>query len=73
MSRMVIKAEHVTKQYRLGAIGGGTLHGDLQSFFARIKGKEDPNTKIGEAYVRNERFLALDDVSFEVEQAILWV
>ncbi|NLB35697.1 MAG: ABC transporter ATP-binding protein [Clostridiales bacterium] len=68
MSNKVIKVENVTKQYRLGAIGGGTLRGDLQSFSARIRGKEDPNTKIGQANIRNERFLALDDVSFDVMQ-----
>ena len=70
MSKLAIKAENVTKQYRLGAIGGGTLKGDLQSFMARVRGKEDPNTKIGESsvYAKNEKFLALNDVSFEVEQ-----
>ncbi len=68
MSDTVIKVENVSKQYRLGAIGGGTLHGDLQSLMARIKGKEDPNMQIGEAYTKNVRFLALDDVSFDVQQ-----
>jgi len=70
MSKLAIRAEHVTKQYRLGAIGGGTLKGDLQSFIARVRGKEDPNSKIGEGqfYGKNEKFLALNDVTFDVEQ-----
>ena len=69
MEDTIIKIEHVSKQYRLGAIGGGTLRGDLQSLAARIRGKADPNAKIGQdAYTRNERFLALDDVSFEVRR-----
>ena len=70
MSKLAIRAEHVTKQYRLGAIGGGTLKGDLQSFMARVRGKEDPNTKIGETsvYAKNEKFLALNDVTFDVEE-----
>lgn len=69
MSETMIKIEHVSKAYRLGAIGGGTLRGDLQSFFARVRGKEDPNTMIGQdVYARNQRFLALDDVSFSVSK-----
>ena len=60
---VVIKIEDVKKQYRLGAIGGGTLQGDLQSWWARIRGKEDPNLKIGqEAYTGNERFYALNAI-----------
>lgn len=70
MDETVIKIEHVSKEYRLGAIGGGTLRGDLQSWMARVKGKEDPNSKIGSdaAMHTGERFLALNDVSFEVKK-----
>lgn len=69
MSEVVIKFDHVSKEYRLGTIGGGTLKGDLQSFMARIRGKEDPNSMIGTKTVTgNERFLALDDISFEVHK-----
>lgn len=46
-NELVLKVENVKKRYRLGVIGGGTLQGDLQSWWARIRGKEDPNTKIG--------------------------
>ena len=50
--------------------GGGTLQGDLQSWWARIRGKEDPNSIIGSDtnVKRGERFKALDDVSFEVKK-----
>jgi len=69
MDNTIIKFEHVSKEYRLGAIGGGTLRGDLQSFMARIRGKEDPNAMLGaKQYHGNERFLALNDVSFEVKR-----
>jgi lipopolysaccharide transport system ATP-binding protein len=70
MSELAVKIEHVTKEYRLGAIGGGTLRGDLQSWMSRIRGKEDPNSKIGmDMNARiGERFLALDDISFEVRK-----
>lgn len=71
MSEVAIKIEHVTKEYRLGAIGGGTLRGDLQSLWAKMRGKEDPNIRldnVGKVTGRNERFLALDDISFEVKK-----
>ena len=44
--KVMIRLDHVSKEYRLGAIGGGTLKGDLQSWFARIRGKEDPNLNL---------------------------
>ncbi|MDD7675520.1 MAG: polysaccharide ABC transporter ATP-binding protein [Eubacteriales bacterium] len=69
MQENIIEFDHVTKEYRLGAIGGGTLKGDLQSLAARIRGKEDPNLQIGQtAHTKNQRFLALDDVSFSVKK-----
>lgn len=70
MEELAIKIEHVTKQYRLGAIGGGTLRGDLQTWWARKRGKEDPNSKIGARTDINvgEKFLALDDINFEVKK-----
>ena len=70
MEDLALRIEHVSKQYRLGAIGGGTLKGDLQSFIARKKGLEDPNSKIGSdaAYHKNEKFMALSDVTFDVKK-----
>lgn len=70
MEELAIKIEHVSKEYRLGTIGGGTLQGDLQSWWAKVRGKEDPNSKIGARtdIKTGERFLALDDVSFEVRK-----
>ena len=69
MNDLAIKISHVSKEYRLGMIGGATLRGELQSKLARLRGKEDPNLKIGEkAHEKNERFLALDDVSLEIRK-----
>jgi len=69
MSGTIIKVEHVSKEYRLGAIGGTTLRDDLQRLGARIRGKEDPTSMIGSSSRGfNERFLALEDISFEVKQ-----
>ena len=70
MEEVAIKIDHISKEYRLGAIGGGTLRGDLQSWWARIRGREDPNSIIGSnTNVKiGERFKALDDVSFDVKK-----
>lgn len=69
MSETVIKIDNVYKEYRLGTIGGGTLQGDIQSWWARVRGKDDPNLKIGEkVYKKNERFTALNGISFEVNK-----
>ncbi len=70
MDNIAIKIEDVLKEYRLGAIGGGTLKGDLQTLWAKIRHKEDPNTKIGEAEKgkKGDRFMALNGVSFEVKK-----
>lgn len=70
MGSIAISIEGVSKEYRLGTIGGGTLRGDLQSWIARKQGKEDPNSKIGEDHymLKGERFLALEDITFQVEK-----
>ena len=70
MSNTIIKVEHVSKEYRLGAIGGTTLRDDLQRLGAKLRGKTDPTMKIGadSNHKYNERFLALNDISFEVKQ-----
>lgn len=70
MSEKIIRVENVSKEYRLGAIGGTTLRDDLQRLVAKIKGKEDPTMKIGSDthHHFNEKFLALDNISFEVNQ-----
>lgn len=57
----------VKKVYKLGQIGGGTLQGDLQSWWARVRGKEDPNTKIGtDQRLVGQTFMALNGVDLTV-------
>ena len=46
MSDTVIKVEALSKSYRLGAISGGTLRADFSRWLAKMRGKEDPNSKI---------------------------
>ncbi len=71
MENIAIKIENVQKEYRLGAIGGGTLKGDLQSLMAKLRHKEDPNSIIGDnkdGLSKGDRFMALNGVSFEVKK-----
>ena len=69
MDELMIKVENVTKEYRLGAIGGTTLRDELQRARAKRKKLDDPTLKIGQTRSdSNERFLALNGVSFEVKK-----
>ena len=70
---VAIKIENLSKQYRLGTIGTGTISHDLNRIFAKIRGKEDPFLKIGETNDRSRKgasdyVWALKDINFEVEQ-----
>jgi lipopolysaccharide transport system ATP-binding protein len=67
----VIQVDRVSKAYRLGLIGSGLLREDLNRWWARVRGRPDPWLPIGEedAARRNGgRILALNDVSFEVDE-----
>ena len=65
----VIKTENLTKEYKLGVIGSSTLRHDLQSWYARKRGKDDPNLKIGaNQYSAGDRFLALDSLDIEINR-----
>ncbi len=66
---MAIQITGLKKMYKLGQIGGGTLQGDLQSWWARIRGKEDPNSKIGSSQRSNGKtFMALNGVDMTVKK-----
>ena len=70
---IILKIENVSKQYRLGTIGTGTISHDLNRFIARIRGKEDPYLKIGESNDRSKKgeseyVWALEDINFEVKR-----
>jgi lipopolysaccharide transport system ATP-binding protein len=72
MGDSVIQVENLWKEYRLGVISHHTLSRDLQSWWARVRGKEDPNSPLASGFSSNTkteaRFWALQDVSFEVKQ-----
>jgi lipopolysaccharide transport system ATP-binding protein len=69
-----IRVQNLTKEYRLGTINHGTLRQDLQSWWAKLRGKEDPNSIVCHPAAHsigsdlNPHFLALNDVSFDVQQ-----
>ena len=65
--KIAVKVSGVKKKYKLGQIGGGTLQADLQSWWARVRGKEDPNSKIGSDQRSNGKtFMALNGVDLTI-------
>lgn len=68
MEEKVISIENLKKEYCLGQIGGGTLSADIQSWWAKIRGKEDPNIKIGEENKYGEKFYALDGINIDIQR-----
>lgn len=73
MDHIILKIENLSKQYRLGVIGTGTLSHDLNRWWYRIRGKEDPYLKIGETNNRStlgdsQYVWALKNINFEVNR-----
>lgn len=73
MSNIVLKAENISKQYRLGQLGTGTIAHDLNRAWAKIRGKEDPYLKIGDTNDRSKKgggsyVWSLKDINFEVKR-----
>ncbi|MBO3099919.1 ABC transporter ATP-binding protein [Gelidibacter pelagius] len=70
---IILKAENISKQYRLGLVGTGTISHDLNRWWAGIRGKEDPFLKIGSVNDRSTKadsdyVWALRDINFEVKR-----
>jgi lipopolysaccharide transport system ATP-binding protein len=70
----VISIENVSKSYRLGLIGSGTLREDLQSWWHRMRGLPDPNARLGQTHdaVEGHTLWALQDVSLEIRAGEVW-
>ncbi len=73
MSDIAIKVEDLGKLYRLGEVGTGTISHDLNRWVAKLRGKEDPFSKIGEINDRTAKgdsdyVWALKDLNFEVKK-----
>lgn len=68
-NEVAIRLSGVKKKYKLGQIGGGTLTADLQSWWARIRGKEDPNSMIGtDQRLIGKTFMALNGIDLTVHK-----
>ena len=64
---IAIRLSGVKKRYKLGQIGGGTLTADVQSWWARVRGKEDPNVMIGtDQRLIGKTFMALNGIDLTV-------
>jgi lipopolysaccharide transport system ATP-binding protein len=73
MSNTVIEVQNLSKMYRLGSSGTGTLMSDFNSWTARLFGKEDPSIKLGQVNDRttkskNEFVFPLQDINFEIKK-----
>lgn len=73
MSDVILKVENIGKQYRLGLVGTGTLSHDLNRWWSKVRGKEDPYLKVGETNVRSEKgeseyVWAIQSINFEVNK-----
>ncbi|MDR7372335.1 ABC transporter ATP-binding protein [Flavobacterium aquidurense] len=70
---IILKAENISKQYRLGQVGTGTLTHDINRWWHQLRGKENPYLKVGDTNDRStkgtsEYVWALQDINFEVER-----
>ncbi|PIQ15236.1 MAG: ABC transporter ATP-binding protein [Flavobacteriales bacterium CG18_big_fil_WC_8_21_14_2_50_32_9] len=70
-NEIILKVENISKQYRLGIVGTGTIADDLTRWWYLVRGKEDPFLKIGESNDRSTKgesdyVWSLKDISFDV-------
>ena len=70
---VILKAENISKQYRLGTVGTGSLQHDINRWWHQIRGKENPYLKVGgvndrSAKASEDYVWALRDINFEVKQ-----
>lgn len=69
---IILKAENISKQYRLGTVGTGTISDDLKRWWYNVRGLEDPFLQIGgvndrSAKATEDYVWALRDINFEVK------
>jgi len=73
MSEVVLNIENLSKQYRLGKLGTGTVSHDINRWWYKIRGKEDPYLKIGDVNDRtkdggSEYVWSLRDINLEIKK-----
>ncbi|WP_341199544.1 ABC transporter ATP-binding protein [Croceibacter atlanticus] len=69
----ILKVENISKQYRLGNVGTGTLSHDLNRWWHQIRGKENPYAKVGavndrSATATQDYVWAIKNINFEVKK-----
>lgn len=55
MADIVVNIENLSKLYRLGEVGTGTICHDLNRWWAKIRGKEDPFSQVAQTNDRTKR------------------
>lgn len=70
---IILKVENLSKQYRLGLVGTGTLAEDIKRWWYLVRGKDDPFLKIGETNERSKKgssnyVWSLKNINFEVNK-----
>jgi len=73
MNNTAIKIENLSKEYYLGEVGTGTLSHDLNRWWARVRGKEDPYSRVGAVNdnANNKKpdyIWALKDINLEIQE-----
>ncbi len=70
---VAIKVKNLSKAYQLGSIGTGTLSKDIERWWAKVRGNQDPFLKVGEVNDRtikgkSDIVWALKDINFEINK-----
>ncbi|WP_431158321.1 ABC transporter ATP-binding protein [Winogradskyella poriferorum] len=73
MSNVILKVESISKQYRLGLVGTGTLSHDINRWWHTVRGKDDPYLRVGESNDRSKKgkseyVWALKNIDFVVQK-----
>jgi homopolymeric O-antigen transport system ATP-binding protein len=73
MKDTVIEIDNVSKLYQLGEIGTGTLSHDIHRWWALMRGKEDPYSKVRENDISDSEYLddyiwALKEFNLEIHR-----
>ena len=73
MAKPAIILENISKRYRLGMVGSGTLREDVMGWYYKVRGKEDPYSLIAETNNRAQKgssnyVWALKDINFSIEE-----
>jgi len=70
MAKTMISIENISKVYRMGAIGSGSLRDDFTIWWANLRGKENPFLRVGEfsERIEGEYLWALRNINLEVKE-----